>query len=289
VKQVEDIRDNPKHRAMFHSLTNRVFEFDLEQWRKLGFWPEKYKPHAFVDGDSMLSNVSTFDMRLSVEGQKLRARQVGTVMTHSEHRGHGYASRLMEHVVEKYDADADLFFLFTSPHLIPFYNQTGFEVVEERRFLAAYSAESVGKVRLHELDLTKADSRDWLFARASNRIPISRRFGILDGPEIFMYHSLYRYPDCVFHDEVQDCVLIARVVDEVLHVYDIVSDSPVNESELLSSFAGQGVKSLEFHFTPDQLSLSVETQPFDPEDVFMVRAKDPVFHGEIRNQTTLQA
>ncbi len=286
---IDDVRDNPKHFGLFHALTNLVFEFDLEEWRQSGYWSEKYKPHALIEDGTMLSNVSTFKMHLLIEGRELNARQVGTVMTHPDHRGQGYASHLMNHVVKRYEPDSDLFFLFTGPDLIPFYEQFRFRVEKETRFLADFQTISASDIRMRRLDLANVADRDWLYERVDSRAPVSRRFGILDGPEIFMYHVLYRYPDCVYHDEVQDCVLVAKQMDDTLHVYDIISAKPVDVRKLLSSYAGCGIKTVDFHFIPDQLTLPTRMVPIDPEDVFMVRSSGQLFEGEFRHPTMLEA
>ncbi len=284
-----DIRTNPDHRELFYDLTQIVFGFDLQQWYELGFWTPKYRPHAYIEDGRMVANVSAYDMRLVIAGQEHQAVQIGTVMTHPDYRGRGYASELMEHVVERKAADADLMFLFTSPHLIPFYQQSGFEVVRERRYLAEFPEEVQERGVVTRLDPGDAKTMAGIYARAKARLPLSDQFAILDGPEIFMFHCLYRYRDCIYRDETLDCLLIARRKDDVLHIYDILSSEPVNVAKLLSSFSGDGIKSVEFHFVPDRLALETRVEPFPEEDVFMVRGAGVEFPNDFRHQTTMQA
>lgn len=65
---LKDIRTNDKSRASFNDLTRRTFNF--ENWYRLGHWGEMYIPHALLDADKVISNVSVNIMQFDVGGQQ---------------------------------------------------------------------------------------------------------------------------------------------------------------------------------------------------------------------------
>lgn len=284
-----DIRTNPDHRQLFYDLTQTVFGFDLGRWHELGLWTPKYTPHAYIEDGRMVANVSAYDMRLVVAGQERRAVQIGTVMTHPEYRGRGYASELMEHVVQRKAADADLMFLFTSPHLIPFYQQNGFEVVKEWTIHTAPVEREGTPDTLRRIDPNDDTQRAWLLDRVRRRRPVSQRFGILDGSEIFMYHALYRFADGIWHDESQDCFVVAVTSGPVLNLLDVVSDHEVDVRRILASLSVEGVDVVEVHFTPDRFDLETTAEVKESDDIFMVRGNAFDGMSGFRHPVTLEA
>ncbi|MFS0871054.1 GNAT family N-acetyltransferase [Paenibacillus xylanilyticus] len=63
-------------------------------------WGERYIPFSFVDGDQVIANASVNIHELIIHGEKKKAIQIGTVMTHPDYRGKGFSTRLMNKILE---------------------------------------------------------------------------------------------------------------------------------------------------------------------------------------------
>ncbi|WP_397386234.1 GNAT family N-acetyltransferase [Paenibacillus sp. VCA1] len=85
-----DYKYHDEYRASFNRLSKLVFGI----YQK-GAWDDRYICHSFVADDEVIANVSVSKMNLVIKGD-IRALQIGTVMTHPEHRGKGLSKQLMK-------------------------------------------------------------------------------------------------------------------------------------------------------------------------------------------------
>ncbi|GIP11098.1 hypothetical protein J1TS5_32680 [Paenibacillus macerans] len=104
-----DFKNRVEYRASFNRLSKLVFSIDFEAWYQKGAWDDRYICHSIVSGDQIIANVSVSKMDLFINGESKWALQIGTVMTHPEHRGKGLSKQLMEYVLDAYEDTCDLF------------------------------------------------------------------------------------------------------------------------------------------------------------------------------------
>lgn len=122
LRYIENYKHNEKFRLSLEALVNAEFGITLEKWYQLGCWDQSYIPHAIVDEDQVLANLSTTTMQMCIEGKAMSAVEIGTVLTREGYRGKGLNSQLMRMVIDAYES-ADLMFLFADEEAIPYYTK----------------------------------------------------------------------------------------------------------------------------------------------------------------------
>ncbi len=80
-------KNNDRLRTSFFKLAADTFDIDFERWYQQGGWSEHYIPFSFVDGNEIVANASVNTVELVISGQRKKAIQIGTVMTHPDYRG----------------------------------------------------------------------------------------------------------------------------------------------------------------------------------------------------------
>lgn len=131
---VTRLRDNPVLRESFFQLARQVFDLDFSPWYQGGWWGEDYQPMALVEGDRVLANVSSTPLCFCWEGRTLRFVQLGTVMTHPDFRGQGFARLLMTETLRRWEGRCDGFYLYAHEGVADFYPKFGFHPGRETGF-----------------------------------------------------------------------------------------------------------------------------------------------------------
>ena len=103
-----NFREDDLLRNSFNRLTQKVYEFDFENWYQSGYWGKSYIPYSLLDGDKMVSNVSISIIDFLVFGEKRTFVQIGTVMTDPDYRHKGLNKVLLEKVLEVWRGRCDL-------------------------------------------------------------------------------------------------------------------------------------------------------------------------------------
>ena len=121
-------------RHMLNVLTRKTFGFDFESWVTRGYYEGDYIPYSFARDGKIISNVSANRMVFMQNGTLRKYIQIGTVMTDPECRGQGLASRLMRHVIGRYEEECDGIYLFGDLSAFDFYRKLGFRQVNQYRY-----------------------------------------------------------------------------------------------------------------------------------------------------------
>jgi len=262
-------------REEFHRLTRATFGFDLEEWYKAGYWDNHYIPFSMLYGGKIISNVSISTFDLVIDGNQRSALQLGTVMTHPDHRGKGLASKLIDHILEQYHSKTDAIFLLSNLKSEGFYSQLGFKRIPETSFIAAPIQQPKAEKDWVNLDFSKPETRKLVQERARNRAPLSNKFGHLDCDHLFLFHCLYDYPSGIYLDPLTDALVICKLAGRNLHIYDIVGNPMPDAGKILAGCPFSGVEKLIFHFTPDLLNLpDVQTKPWGKDILFWLGSKN---------------
>ncbi|HYK73491.1 MAG TPA: GNAT family N-acetyltransferase, partial [Pseudoneobacillus sp.] len=133
VSFVKGYQHDEKLRKSFNLLATLIFGIEFESWYQKGYWRDKYIPYSFVVQDQVVANVSVNLIDMTINNSEKSAVQIGTVMTHPDHRGKGYSQLLMNKVLTDY-ANADLFYLFANETVLDFYPKFGFQRMAETSF-----------------------------------------------------------------------------------------------------------------------------------------------------------
>lgn len=258
---------------MFNGLALRTFNIYFEKWRALGFWNGRFSHLSYLDAGSLVSNVSASRIGLIVEGRRVEACVLGTVMTAESHRGRGLATALLREAMERQMASGcEIFILVAGQARAGFYGRLGFQAAGQTRFSCRFA--SVADVVPSRLDL-----RSELGVTALRRIldsysPQSGHFDVADAQHIFAFNALsFRSGDLYLLQE-PEAVLSFTVNDGRLVFHGILCERPLKLKALLERIVPPCVAEVEFMFTPgDCEGLEMERAP-EPcvGDVLMFKA-----------------
>lgn len=129
-----NFKDDTQLRAAFIALSVQIFDLDFEPWYQSGAWDNTYQPFTYFDGDLAVANVSVSHMTLIINGQTIKALQVGTVMTHPDYRRRALAKSLFQEIFTIYPPDQYQYFLAADEDAVPLYQLMGFEHWAESSF-----------------------------------------------------------------------------------------------------------------------------------------------------------
>ncbi len=251
-----EYKDKAAYRTSFNKLAGMVFGLDFEEWYQRGCWDERYICHSIAEGGEIIANVSASKLDLVVSGQTRRAVQIGTVMTHPDHRGQGYAACLMQQVLDTYADTCDFVYLFANRSVLDFYPRFGFSPVKTTEYEMEAPAEtgrSVISAKPDKLDITSASGFGLLQQMLAVSRPVSDRLGVVNNTGLFAFYAMSVFPGSLYYWAEQETVVVAGHEGETLHLYDVVSPAPVRLEKLLPALCTGGTKKIRFHFTPDSL------------------------------------
>ncbi|MBW7475560.1 GNAT family N-acetyltransferase [Paenibacillus oenotherae] len=269
-----DFKNRDEYRASFNRLAALVFGIEFEEWYQKGAWDDRYICHSIISDGRIIANASVSKLDLLINGERKRAIQIGTVMTHPEHRGKGLSKQLMEYILDNYEDACDLFFLFANSTALDFYPKFGFVSLPEHQFHLEVSIQHKDEVfSLDKLDVSSEEHWNFMKQMLRVRRPISQQFGITNNEGLFQFYALHVFPECLYYSRADDAIIVFEHDGELMHLYDIVSDKPVDMEALILRAARQQTRKIRFHFTPDQLIGQVAVEPFGKdEDVLFVKS-----------------
>jgi GNAT superfamily N-acetyltransferase len=285
---IKGYRENDESREGFNNLASDTFGINFEKWYELGFWTDKYVPYSYLAAGKVVSNVSVNHIELVIDGERRKAIQLGTVMTHPEFRGRGLSGRLMKLVLEDYQA-ADMIYLFASKTVLDYYPKFGFRPVEERQPILQLAERGDG-VSLKKLDGNRREDIDFIYDLAKRRVPVSRKFSGNDTAELLMFYCTYVFPNNIYYWPEEEMVLLMKRDDEILHVFDVVSLKEIDMEVLAARLAPAEVKEVHFHFTVQSYSDGFVTARFQGDEVLFVKtAAGLVLPEDFKHPVTSQA
>ncbi len=274
---VSDYRHDDKLKESFNQLAVHIFDVNFSDWYKRGYWDEKYIPYSFVHHGKVISNASVYLMSLIIDGKTYRAVQIGTVMTDQAYRNKGLASKLMQHIMDTYEHDCDLIFLFANETVLDFYPKFGFTRYHESEFSLdiGKSAIQIKKnVRLKQLTLEHDLP---LFEQfAEKRQTYSMKLDAKDHGSLLMFYFTLVWPDAIFYIEALDTIVLMNEENETIHVFDIISLESQNIKEVVAHIVNEMTEKVMFYFTPDTLidGLHAVTAPNDEDALFVYTKQD---------------
>jgi GNAT superfamily N-acetyltransferase len=273
----ENYRDDEALRNKFHEFVRRIFPgADFSRWHEWGYWRDEYIPFSIVRDDQIIANVSASRMKLFIDGQAVKAIQIGTVGTLSEYRKQSLSRILMEYVLDKYKDSADIFFLFANDTVLKFYTRFGFELYNQVIFkseshipAADYSA--------RQLDIGRDSDIAIIKRLLGNRQVISKLFGAADYDFVTAWHILNVYPNNLHYLEDEDIIMIISEDKGELHIRDIIHAKPFDIDSAISRVIRKGeINSIYYYFSPDQLNYKYDGIKRDDDSPLFVRGYFPI-------------
>lgn len=275
LRLISDYKHNETYRLSFNKLAQEVFGINFEPWYQAGGWSDRYVCYSLTEGDRVVSNVSINKMDLIWDGQVKKALQIGTVMTHPEFRGRGLAASLMKTALAEHETSCDFVYLFGDASALSFYPKFGFTTLQESQFSLAVKPFTAVDSTLRKLDLGNAADRALFDNIVPKRVPISKVLGAMNDLHLVLFYSLLAFPNNLYYLEDMEAIVISRVKEGTLHLYDVISTKPVPLDEVLKCILSPEVSLIRFHFTPDIDNADLICEPMQTEDALFVKPALP--------------
>jgi predicted N-acetyltransferase YhbS len=269
----KNYKDDKELRKSFNELATLVFGINFEDWYQKGYWKNRYIPFSYVEGGKVIANVSVNLLDIAINGEKKRAIQIGTVMTHPEYRNRGLSKSLMNKVLDEYENKYDFMYLFANQNVLDFYPKFGFRSVNEYQFSMEYEAGQTEENEVRKLYGNKVEDLNFIYKFALERVPVSNRFGTYNTQELLMFYCIciYVFNNNIYYIQDEEAIVIFEQEDKQLDIFDIVSKKEVNINKILSKISNQNTKKVVFHFTPDYRDINTLGDIFNGDDVLFVK------------------
>lgn len=268
---VSDYKENDLLRLSFNRLANEVFGIDFERWYQAGLWNDRYVCYSYVQGDQVVANVSISRLEMILAGERKRAVQIGTVMTHPAYRGQGLASGLLRIVLDEVEPKTDVVYLFPDDDAVGFYQRFGFRSFTEGKFIMDVAGERAVRPAARKLDLSQEDDLQRFVRLSAERAVLSDTFDILHAEGIAGWYGVGELANDLYYLEEQDQIVICRMKQNVLHVFDLMSRERVHFYDLFAQLGFSGISRVVFHFTPDFPDTDRRQMAFEPGEMIMFR------------------
>jgi len=274
---VSDYRHDDKLKESFNQLAIHTFNLDFSDWYKRGYWDEKYIPYSFVHHGKVISNASVYLMSVIIEGQTYRAVQISTVMTDQAYRHKGLATKLIQRIMDQYENDCDMIFLFANESVLNFYPRFGFTRFHESEFSVDINKSTIQMKKDIQLKQLKLEQDLPILEQfADKRQTGSMTLDAEDHGSLLMFYFTLVWPDAIFYIEALDTIVLMNEENETMHVFDIISLQTPNVEEVVASIVKETTEKVIFYFTPDTSidGLHAVTTPNDEDALFIYTKKD---------------
>jgi len=262
---IKDYKHQDMYRKSFADLGKRIFDIDFEEFYQKGFWGDDYICYSYVHENVVISNVSLSTMELIIEGEHVRAIQIGTVMTDPLFRRKGLAYQLMTKIFEDYDPTCTLYFLAADEEAIPLYEKCGFIANPENKYIIEVSKTQ----RLnHELTPCQLTVEELLHLKRQAQ-PLSTILSAVKDEHVLLFYYMMGFKESIYRLTDELYVIYERE-DSCLNLYTILSTKPFDLQEIIESIVFEGIDKVICHFTPDQ-EIDGLTVEIDSTSSWMIR------------------
>jgi len=275
---VKDYKQDNRLRQSFSELAISVFGLSFEEWYIKELWNDRYIPYSFHADGKIIANVSVNLVDLIIAGQKKRAVQIGTVMTHPDYRNRGLSRSLLEKVLAEYENKTDVIYLFANSEVVDFYPKFGFGEVEEDEFYMAYKHEQTASATIRKLNGKVIEDLHFIKSAAQRRKSLSQMLSTEGTWGILLFYCLNVFPEQIYYMEEDEVIVICEMKENKLHLYDVIASHAVPIEDLISKIANSETTEVIFHFTPGNLSaLSRRRLPKDDGVLFVRTTGENVY------------
>lgn len=277
-KIISNYMDNEKYRLSFNKLSMDIFESNPEKWYEKNLYYNKCIFYSYIYDDKVVSNISVNMMNLIVDGHKKTALQLSGIMTHRDHRNKGLSASLINYIIEKYENEYDIIYLFAEDSVLNFYTKFGFNQIIEDSY--ELDANLIHRTETMIKNLKTDDENDCntILRIIENRQPVSKKLGVYDDLWPLHIFCMYVYTDDMYYLEDEDTIVIANREDGCLHIYDVVSLTSINIDSIIEKIVSIDDEKIEFHFIPESNKYNIlKVSKERPDDWLFVRSNNTTF------------
>lgn len=287
---IHNYKDFRPYRHSFNQLARETFGIDFEQWYLDGHWNEHYICYSYLDGDRVVANVSVSKLTLILEGQRRNALQIGAVMTHPTYQRKGLSNALMQVVLDAYETEYDLIYLFANIEAAEFYPRFGFKTVTETQFALTVNIRKTYSKSLRKMDPRNSSDRVIIDRLIEARQPLSFVCGLEQAEHILAFYSYNILHDAWYYYEEEDVIVVCRQEHATLHLYDIIATHPIDFETLACHLSQQEeIRRIIFYFTPDLLNIESDVVAVWSEYLLFIRPTAFTIGSKFKHPITAQA
>ncbi len=244
-----------------------------------GYWDYTYKALSFLQDDSVIANAAAFSLPLLINGEKISAAGIQSVMTHPDFRRQGLMTQLLNKLIEEIDKQCECILLFTeNPKL---YTSFGFQIVQEYLMTVPYDKKNNKDSLLRKLDFYNEEDRQLISETIANSQRLSNMFSTLNYQPSF-YLNMYdsKWNEKLYYSKKLDTMIVYEVENEKLKLFGVFALVLPILDELCVEIS-ESFKEIEFYFYPDQLGIDdVQLTELQSSKYLMVRSnKELDFKG----------
>lgn len=270
---IKQIKDHKPLRESFDELAVKVFDLSFEEWRKNGYWTERYIPYVFIENGRVVANASANRMELTWKGERRSYIQIGTVMTEPKYRNRGLQRRLIGEIIADWKDRCDGIYLFANETALNFYPKLDFVPAKEYQYRIPITARKSDFVKL---DMDRKEHRETLKRCYEKSNPWSA-FSMEENFELLMFCCGWGMKDCVYYSASLDNICIAREQEGELVCLDIFGEPKGSVEEVISSAASSKAKTAVLGFTPKNAAGYSCEQADSGVSLFLLEGKENLF------------
>ncbi|MED0874842.1 GNAT family N-acetyltransferase [Bacillus mobilis] len=273
--------EEPKREQLF-PLFEEVFGITIQtlnDFSERGYWDDTYKALSFLHDDKAIANVGAFSLPLLINGERINAMGIQSVMTHPNFRRQGLMIHLLDKMIVEIDKECDCVVLFTEkPEL---YASFGFNVVQEYLMTIPYDKNKDNDFLLRKLDYYNEENRQLIQETIDSSQRLSNKFSTSNFQSSF-YLNMYdvNWNEKLYYSEKLDALIVYEVDNEKLKLYGVFAPVIPILDEICGEIAERFTE-IEFYFSPDQLGIEdVQFTELQSSKYLMVRSnKELDFKG----------
>ena len=268
---VFNYKNNDTLRKSFNDLAQKTFGISFEEWYEKGLWENKYECYSIVEEDKIISNLSVNKLKFLIDGKEKTALQIGTVMTDEKERNMGLSKKLMEFVLEKFEKEYDIIYLFANDTVLDFYPKFGFRKMNQKQISISEKIEKNSIYNFRKLHMDSLDDLVILKKSGTNRIPNARNFDVINGYEILFWYCLNVFRDNIYFDEKNEVLVIYSYDGDALNIHDIVLGKKQDYKKIIGSIIGEDTKviNLDFNLETDNIEIVEKVVEDDDNSLFV--------------------
>lgn len=275
-------RDNDARREQLCRMTQEIWDFSLESWYRFGGWGEECVPYSLFDYDQMASHVTATTLTFALGEKRLRALQLGTVMTDPDYTGMGLSRWLIERVLSDYEGQVDFVFLYANDSVREFYPRFGFHPASE--YCVELPVPQPEPMAVKKLDLLLPTDYE-LFCRLTEQGCPQYRMAPVNNRSLLMlycgYSDLASLSDHLYYLPELDAAVIVSEEGSVLTLHDLLATHPIDPTKAAAALATPQTRKVVLGFVPDTVLGTV--LPFHEEDTTLfVKGTDLFNHQQLR-------
>lgn len=267
-------RDEEVIRESFNCLTEETYGFNFRDWYDRGYWQDRYLPYSLLDQGEVVANISVNVMDFIILDERKCYIQIGTVMTKENYRYLGLSRALMERILEEWESQCDLIYLFANDSVLDFYPKFGFKPMIQYQYETCVFDRNE-ECHIQKLDMDYSADEALVYQIISQSRPISR-LSMINNANLVMFYCLSFMRNHIYYLEDYNAIVIAETIEDTLYLQGVFSSNEINLDDVIAQIVMDGVKKVVFGFTPNDVSRYKKEVLVEEDSTLFVKIKNDV-------------